>query len=608
MNWDQVKDEIAKEVESIISTIDPAFEISRCLDLYSSVLKYKVSIPTKNDLDGLDRILTTILDEIFVGNQVNSTSIGTFCKNFEQFVKKVYYILEESEFIEGENHLDHTILQALGPFLGALNKIRPIYLDASGGEVTELELAGFNDGKPIYKLDENSGNKRYQRLYSSSLSFDKYLDMKDVEAETKYHNTFIEYLLRAIILKNEESHQAPYRSKIENLTNLSSTLIAQLWIIDFFKKELGIAIKKVNIKNREFDDYIESEIRRLKKRSEKFISLNLKEIGNSSSNLDFIEDVIKNKSERIRILGQGGSGKTTTLEYLVYKDCVEWSESSGNSRIPVLITLSNLSYSDSIITGISKRINVGEDYVEELLETNEIALYLDGINEIVENRESKKNKLRQIDSLIETYPKLKILITDRYEFDIYQSEMFRVPTFLIQKLTKNQIEEFVKKYCYNDNTQKEKVLRILESKENIQELFLRPLVLTRAIEIIKIENELPDKEVQIIEKFLNILLQREKNEKKDPLLNITSFKLLLSYAANEIWYRNKSNAPIHVFAFNKILVEASEKFGLEKFNAGYISRIGYELEILAKGDDLIQFYHQSYMEFFCNYYLKYEIK
>lgn len=64
-------------------------------------------------------------------------------------------------------------------------------------------------------------------------------------------------------------------------------------------------------------------------------------------------------------------------------------------------------------------------------------------------------------------------------------------------------------------------------------------------------------------------------------------------------HKHKSNAPIHEFTFNKMLVDAAEKFGLEKFNAGYISRIGYELEILSKNEDLIQFYHQSYIEFFC---------
>ena len=104
-----------------------------------------------------------------------------------------------------------------------------------------------------------------------------------------------------------------------------------------------------------------------------------------------------------------------------------------------------------------------------------------------------------------------------------------------------------------------------------------------------------------------MLLKREKDEKKDPLLNIDNFKLLLSYTAQFIWNKSQSNSPLHVFKFNKLLVEGADKFGLERFNAGYITRIGYELEILSKNGDLIQFYHQSYLEFFCKHFLKYEI-
>ncbi|OXE95091.1 NACHT domain-containing protein, partial [Flavobacterium araucananum] len=384
----------------------------------------------------------------------------------------------------------------------------------------------------------------------------------------------------------------------------------ELWIINFFKKELLNAIKKENYKKKDFDEYIKSQLEKTKKQNSKFVSLILKELANQNetSKNGFIEDLITKNTTRMRILGQGGSGKTTTLEHLVYKDTLKWIETPLNSQIPVLVTLGNLTANESITESIAKKLNIGYEDVEELYKTNEIKIYLDGLNEIVENRESKKIKLQEIDSIIEDYPNLSIIITDRYEFDSYQNNMFNIPTFIIQKLSKNQIEEFVLKNCNNSQEQSNQVLKILNSKSNIQELLLRPLILTRAIEIIKIENDLPEKESQIIEKFLNILLRREKDEKKDPLLNVNNFKLLLSYAANEIYAKYKTNASVHEFSFSKMLNEASEKYGLEKFNAGYVSRIGYELEILSKNEELIQFYHQSYLEFFCSHYLKYEYK
>jgi hypothetical protein len=610
MNWEIIKKGVLKEIESLINTIDPAIDVDYCLNLYSKILKFKISIPTKNDLDGLERTIYDTLSENFIDGQINDSSVGLFCKNLEQFIKKVYYILEEGEFVHRDNILDHTKLLALTPYLNVLNKIIPIFIDSNKNEVYEYEFAHKINGEPVYKINSQTGSIVYRRLYPSSLTFDTYSNVDDSELNKKYQNDFLLYFIKAIILKNEQSHQVPERSKLANVTNFNTTLVAELWIINFFKKELSNTIKKESYKNRDFDDYILSEIEKLKKQSSKFVSLNLKELTNQTEKgrNGFIEDLLKDNLSRVRILGQGGSGKTTTLEYLFYKDAINWLENPLINKLPVLISLGSLSTNETVLESIAKKTHSQIDYIEELLETDELKIYLDGINEIVENRESKKLKLQEIASLLENYPKLSLVITDRYEFDSYQSNMFNLPTFLIQKLNKDQIEEFVIKCCNNVKEQSEHVLLILKSKSNIQEILLRPLVLTRAIEIIKIENDLPEKEGQIIEKFLDILLKREKDEKKDPLLNVNNFKLLLSYAANEIYYRHKSNAPIHEFTFNKLLINAAEKFGLEKFNAGYISRIGYELEILSKNDDLIQFYHQSYLEFFCSHYLKYEFR
>jgi hypothetical protein len=610
MDWDLIKKNISKEIGSIINTIDPAFDIDACLTIYSKILSFQLSIPTKNDLDGLGKAIAEALNQNYVDGHSSEISIGVFCKNFEQLIKKIYYILEESEFIEEKNRLDHTKLQALGPFLEKLNKVRPIYLDEKDNDVYEIELASKENGKPKFKVNSVSGVKMYQRLFPRELSFDKYSDINDKILNDKYQNKFLLHLIKAVILKNEQSHQAPERSRLENLMNLNTTLIAELWVINFFKKELTLAFKKDGYKRKDFDEYINVEINRLKKQNSKFVSLNLKQLNDLSSkgSNGFIEDLLPQNSNRMRILGQGGSGKTTTLEFLLYKDAIGWIENPTNSKIPVIITLANLSSSETVLEAIAKKLNTGTEDIEELFETNEINLYLDGLNEIIENRESKKQKLQEIASFIEDYPQLSIIITDRFEFDSYQSNMFNVPTYIIQKLDRTQINEFVEKYCHYSSEQSALVLDIIKSKNSIYELLLRPLILTRAIEIIKVENDLPEKEGQIIEKFIDILLRREKDEKKDPLLNINAFKLLLSFVANEIYYKYKTNASIHEFSFNKMLVEGAEKYGLEKFNAGYISRIGYELEILLKADDLFQFYHQSYFEFFCSYYLKYEIR
>lgn len=609
MNWELIKKGISKEIESTINTIDPAFDIDVCLNLYFKILKHKISFKIMDDLDGLEKNIDKTLSEVFIEGRINSASIGTFCKNFEPLIKKIYYLLQENDFVNSENLLDSTKLYTLSPFLSVFNKIRPIYLDDNNKEVYEVELASVKNGNSFVKMNTDTGLPMYKKLFPGSLKFDKYNELDDQALNDKYQNNFILYLVKAIILKNEQSHQVPDRNTSKNIENLNSTLLAELWIIDFFKKELTSSFRKESYKANDFTEYFKDELKRLENQSSKFVSLNLKELSAETNTVrsGFIEDILSQGLKKIRVLGQGGAGKTTTLEYLLYCDINECIKNPTNSKIPVLISLASVSNSETVLESIAKKINIDIGFLEELLKTNMLKIYLDGINEMVGTREAKKTILNEIASVLEDYPELCIIITDRFEFDSYQNNMFQIPTFIIQKLNASQIEEFVEKYCYYVKELSFNVLKILKSKKNIQELLSRPLVLTRAIEIIKSENDLPEKEGHIIEKFIDGLLRREKDDKMDPLLNVNNFKLLLSYAADNIYHRHRANAPVHEFYFNKLLIEAADKFGLEKFNAGYVSRIGYELEILSKHDERIKFYHQSYLDFFCKHYLKYEI-
>ena len=606
MNWDLIKKKVKKEVGPIINGIDPGFDIENSVNIYAKVLSYQISIKTRNDLSGLEGDITRTLNQIYIEDRTDNISIGLFSKNFEQFVKKIYYILEEGGFVRQE--LDHTKLQTIGAYLNKLNQIKPIYLNAQGEQVGEISLAQYINGAPRYKTNKGTKDICCFKLVPEDIPLSKYETIEDPELNEKYRDNFMLYFIKAYILKNEQSHQSPDRPKHQSLINFNSTLIAELWIIDFFKKELSTAFKKDSFRKKDYHEYINNEIDRLIRLNNKFVSLNLKPtIGNNNETISgLIEDIFPIKINRMRILGQGGSGKTTTLEFLLLQDALKWNESPNNSKIPVIIYLANLDSNENVLTAIANKLNTGIEDIEELLESNDLILYLDGINEIVENRESKRQKIQEIDAIIEEYPNLSIIITDRFEYDSYQSNMFNIPTFLIQKLERSQVKNFIEKYCNNSAEQALLVLDVLSSKNTIQELLLRPLILTRAIEIVKIDNDLPEKEGLIIEKFIDLLLRREKDEKKDPLLNINNFKLLLSYAASEIYNKYKTNASVHDFAFNKLLVEGNQKFGLETFNAGYITRIAFELEILMKMGELIQFFHQSYLDYFCSRYIKYE--
>ena len=144
-------------------------------------------------------------------------------------------------------------------------------------------------------------------LRCSSVNFDKYNNIDDQELNNKYQNDFKLHLLKAIILKNQQSHQAPDSSRLKLIENLHSTLIAELWIVDFFKKELNNAIKIVDLRKRDFGSYIDTEIEKYKQQSSKFVSLNLKELtsvaGNPGRSM-LIDTLITNELRRISEAGR----------------------------------------------------------------------------------------------------------------------------------------------------------------------------------------------------------------------------------------------------------------------------------------------------------------
>ena len=609
-NLELIKKSILKEIESIIHDVNSAIDVNETLSIYFNLIQSSIAIPNADNLGGLEFEIKNSLEEIFVNGNTDAILIGNFCKNFEQFVKQIYYVLDSNGFIESDKRLDLTKQLTLLPFLSKLNCVRPYYLDRENQDVLEKEDALIEDGYPKFKYDANSNRKIYQRIYPSSISFDDY-SLEDIsKIDAKFGNKFLKFLVKAVLLKNEQSHQSPGRNRLENLSNCYNTLITELLLVNFFKRELDQSVKNESFANRDFGVYVASEIKRIEKQNSRYVSLNLRKFNTQIVDpvIGFIEDLLPLNNNRIRILGYGGSGKTTTLEYLLFKDSVTWIKNRGVSKVPVLISLANLSSHESIVLAISRKLNVEVDYVNELLQTNFIKIYLDGINEISDNRDSKMRKLQEISTLIDDYPEVSIILTDRYEFDSYQNNMFNIETFTIEKLNKDQFDSFIQNYCIEDNNQYDLVSRVLKTKTNIDELLSKPLILARAIEIIKVESSLPDKEGEIIEKFIEILLRREKDEKRDPLLHINNFKLLFAFVANEIYMASKSNIGVTEFTFGRYINDAAVFYGLEKFNSGYTIRIGYELEILQKSDNLISFFHQSYFEYFCSYFLKYRFQ
>lgn len=607
MEKQELKEAIFNELDPHISTIDPGFNLKESIDFYFKIIDQDLSNYTKNDVSGLGRQIYPALTSYYIEGKINDESmqqITTFNLKYESYVKKTYYLLLESGLITSENTVNEEDLKANGPFLSAINNLYPLFKDNNDAQTSDITEAKLDLNKKPVLYCNSQGIPQYERLYSKSLTFDAYRDVNDKQLIEKYRGKLLLSFIRAGILKNEESHQAKSFNKQQFAQNLQSTLIAELFITSYVMEKLSIALVVAYSEKRDYSEYIDNVMNMTKTSNELFVSLNLRETSEETVPVvGFIEDIVK-KIKRFRILGEGGSGKTTTMEYLVFNDCLNYKNDTENQPLPVIITLSNIGDEVHLKDAIANKIGVTMDSLDELFVTNKLKVYLDGVNEIVKNREIKKTKIQEISSLIKEYKELSIVISDRYDFDLDQNEFFDVRTFTIEKIEKNQMNEFIQKSCFGDEKQIANISSTLEKYESL-EILSRPLILSRAIEIIKSGNNLPDKTIEIIELFINIILKREKNEKKDPLLNILDFKLLIGYLAHKIFDEYKGHQSIPENKCRKILSRGTEELGLESSNVKYSMRMGFELQILSKKDNMMRFYHQNYFEFFNAHYLDY---
>ncbi|MBM3454022.1 MAG: hypothetical protein FJX80_02620 [Bacteroidetes bacterium] len=597
-------EKIKSEIIDLFVDKDPAifdFDLSKCLDLYFKIINYKLKDQSTEDLRNLYSSMAKSLEEIFENSSITQELTDKLCKNYEGFIKKIYFILLENNKIKTDIQVEKS-KHAVMVYLASLNKINKHSNDSNNEDINNPNLTVRVEKKQNTELSETTNAENHKRLYPNSLSFGKYKYFHEIEP--KYINTKYEYLIKAYILKNEQSHENPLKSMKDRLMSTEFTIGASLIIIDFLNLDLSEILEENIRYTKNFMQYIENEKKRYANNSEKFVPLSFTQIDLLKEKIEsgFVEEIILKTDCRLRILGEGGSGKTTTLQNLIYKDCINWIENRDSAKIPVLIILSNISANETIIHYISKKLTINTEYVEELMELNELTLYIDGLNEIAGNN-SRSNKILEIKSILSRFPIINLIITDRYEFDSYQNNVFNLPTFIVEKLNTNQQIEFVNKYCATSDIHHSNVLQTLKNKTNIHDLLLKPLILARSIEIIRVENDLPELESEIIERFIDIMLRREKDEKNDTLLNINNFKNLLCKTANQIFKQYSSNRSIRETEFNQILVDSCNQLGIEQYYASHTLKLGFELEILLKNGDMVNFYHESYFNFFCSLYL-----
>ncbi|MBD1939302.1 NACHT domain-containing protein [Microcoleus sp. FACHB-68] len=151
---------------------------------------------------------------------------------------------------------------------------------------------------------------------------------------------------------------------------------------------------------------------------------------------------------RLLILGEPGSGKTTTLLELAEELLAE-AKQPENKTIPFLFELSNwkddkLSIADWLAADLKNRFNISENETKNWLEAGQLLPLLDGLDELGLVRQTQC--ITKIDQCLQEYPDLQVAVCCRVqEYQTGESKLQKLGwAICIQPLTDAQIENYLK--------------------------------------------------------------------------------------------------------------------------------------------------------------------
>lgn len=567
--WIELKKEIKRETQRVFQS-NSSIDLDETIDLFKRVLEF----PLNNSdikVDGLDLRVSNAMDRILLEGLNKADNMAYFpdFAKVEPFLRKILFITDPSRYI--------TI---------ASSNPKP----------------GFN--KFINELNINPNNIDFHKK-----------KIEDLKGSPNYG----EYLYRTYHLRNIESHACEHWSRVEIWENIESILIVYLYATHVNAAKLRPILDSIiREKESDFTEYLIRVKDEFKFKISRFVDIkgeedlklsdayaieNIGEIDDEESQIErkgTIDDLRKNQipEKRMMIWGDAGMGKSTTLEYLAFIDAdANIKMPLANLPIPVYIPLGLLTDKNvTIKQAIFNKIGVDNNQGEKMLRSGKLNIFLDAINEIPkdDNYQLKTMRIKEVQNILNEYKNCFIIISNRPQ-DI--NEIKGIPVFHLQKMDDTQIEKFLDRNTDGNEMIKKKILDEINNDKRLKRIIKTPLMLSRIIEIIKSEGDIPKSEGEIIDRFIYTLYKREKEEKKDAYFDIKKIHFLLRYLGYETLEKKETNSGMSDDEILNFMVECKKKYGFD-IDIIYVLDISTQLGILEKRDSMYTFAHQAYQDYF----------
>ena len=530
-----IKTIISKELRQVFTNI----EIDEALNLYEEVAKMDSSAETS--------IRNTWLENIsdFYSFSESIESNYKFLMNFEGFLKKVLYLVNE----------------------------------------TEYNSCKADNKKCLYSVMESLGLFRNipQNINVNSYNPDNFT------------NPINRAVVWAYQQRNENVHNAESLSISEMLSGVRNVLVTTL---DAVWRNKAVIESKINKVIGESQFGIEKLMKKIVSDYEQtmrdgFVYVPLlwesdisdsDEVQSKSMQIgELLED------RHILLAGDAGCGKTTSLENLEYQAAKRYL-SNQSSCIPVNIALINESIDSSLQEMICRKLNISISFCEQLLEKGSIYLLIDGLNEYTTDIERKKALVTSIEKLFVAYPKVFAALTDRR----YSPYPVRVnKTYHLKRMDK----ENILKYAESKAKSNKKALTLLEEildSTAFETLEFTPLLVNQLIIALSSSGVIPSDLTELIGMYLEALFKREYVDKRVATAAPGKLDVILMGLALA---KEDEGGGINYYRALRVCAETAHKYGINLESDACIT-LAIQMGILTRMGDQIDFVLKNYRTYY----------